>query len=41
MDTVGFARLGSLMGVGGGTIRYILLRIRPAFWLRQPAYLFS
>ncbi len=39
MDIVGFALLGSVTGVGGGTIRDVLLGVSPVFWVRQPAYL--
>jgi uncharacterized membrane protein YeiH len=39
MDVVGFALLGSVTGIGGGTIRDVLLDIRPVFWVEQPAYL--
>lgn len=39
MDVVGFAMLGSVTGIGGGTIRDVLLGIDPVFWVNQPAYL--
>ena len=39
MDIVGFAMLGSVTGIGGGTIRDVLLGIQPVFWVKQPAYL--
>ena len=39
MDVVGFAMLGSVTGIGGGTIRDVLLGIEPVFWVTQPAYL--
>lgn len=39
MDIVGFALLGSVTGIGGGTVRDVLLGIEPVFWIRQPAYL--
>ena len=39
MDIVGFAMLGSVTGIGGGTIRDVLLGIQPVFWIEQPAYL--
>jgi uncharacterized membrane protein YeiH len=39
MDIVGFALLGSVTGIGGGTIRDVLLGTDPVFWVRQPAYL--
>lgn len=39
MDIVGFALLGSVTGIGGGTIRDVLLGIQPIFWVKTPAYL--
>jgi uncharacterized membrane protein YeiH len=39
MDVVGFALLGSVTGIGGGTIRDVLLGIEPVFWVKEPAYL--
>ena len=39
MDIVGFALLGSVTGIGGGTIRDVVLGTDPVFWVRQPAYL--
>lgn len=39
MDIVGFALLGTVTGIGGGTIRDILLGAQPVFWVKQPAYL--
>jgi uncharacterized membrane protein YeiH len=39
MDIVGFALLGSVTGIGGGTIRDVLLGVEPVFWVKQPAYL--
>lgn len=41
MDIVGFAMLGSVTGIGGGTIRDVLLGIQPIFWVQQPAYLLT
>lgn len=41
MDIVGFAMLGSVTGIGGGTIRDVLLGIQPVFWVQQPAYLLT
>jgi uncharacterized membrane protein YeiH len=38
MDIVGFILLGIATGIGGGTLRDILLGA-PVFWVRQPAYL--
>lgn len=39
MDIVGFALLGSVTGIGGGTIRDVILGAQPVFWVREPAYL--
>lgn len=39
MDVVGFALLGSVTGIGGGTIRDVLLGVEPVFWVKEPAYL--
>ena len=39
MDLVGFALLGSVTGIGGGTIRDLILGVQPIFWVEQPAYL--
>lgn len=39
MDIVGFALLGSVTGIGGGTVRDIVLGAQPVFWVKEPAYL--
>ena len=39
MDLVGFALLGSVTGIGGGTIRDLIFGVQPIFWVEQPAYL--
>src|SRR5215208_2459194 len=39
MDVVGFALLGMVTGVGGGTLRDLLLGLSPVFWVPEPAYL--
>jgi uncharacterized membrane protein YeiH len=39
MDIVGFALLGTVTGIGGGTLRDILLGQLPVFWVGQPLYL--
>ena len=39
MDVVGFALLGTVTGIGGGTLRDLLLGQTPVFWVREPAYL--
>jgi len=36
MDIVGFAFVGTVTGIGGGTIRDLLLG-RPVFWIAEPA----
>lgn len=38
MDIVGFALLGTVTGIGGGTVRDILLGRLPVFWVTEPAY---
>ncbi len=38
MDLVGFVLLGTVTGIGGGTLRDLLLDIHPIFWIDQPAY---
>jgi uncharacterized membrane protein YeiH len=39
MDIVGFMVLGTVTGIGGGTLRDLLLGQAPVFWVREPAYL--
>ncbi len=39
MDVVGFVLLGTVTGIGGGTLRDLLLNIHPILWIEQPAYL--
>lgn len=41
MDIVGFALLGSVTGIGGGTVRDVLLGVEPVFWVGQPSYLLT
>ena len=38
MDVVGLVVLGTVTGIGGGTLRDVLLGL-PVFWIREPAYL--
>ena len=38
MDIFGFALLGTVTGIGGGTVRDLLLGL-PVFWVREPTYL--
>jgi uncharacterized membrane protein YeiH len=40
MDVVGFVVLGTVTGIGGGTLRDVLLGL-PVFWVREPAYLIA
>ena len=39
MDIVGFVLLGTVTGIGGGTLRDVLLGANPVFWINAPAYL--
>jgi uncharacterized membrane protein YeiH len=39
MDIVGFALLGTVTGIGGGTLRDLLLDQGPVFGVQEPAYL--
>lgn len=39
MDIVGFILLGTVTGIGGGTVRDVLLGRLPVFWVGEPAYL--
>ncbi len=39
MDIVGFITLGTAAGIGGGTLRDVLLGLYPVFWVAQPHYL--
>jgi uncharacterized membrane protein YeiH len=36
MDPFGFALLATVTGIGGGTLRDLLLGIRPVFWIADP-----
>jgi uncharacterized membrane protein YeiH len=38
MDVFGFALLGTVTGLGGGTLRDLLLGVAPVFWVRAPVY---
>lgn len=38
MDIIGFALLAIVTGVGGGTLRDVLLGLKPIFWVEEPAY---
>lgn len=39
MDPIGFIFLGTVTGVGGGTIRDMALGQLPVFWVKEPIYL--
>ncbi len=39
MDVVGFVLLGTVTGIGGGTIRDLLLDAHPVLWIEHPEYL--
>ena len=39
MDVVGFALLGIVTGIGGGSLRDMLLGRLPVFWIEQPQYI--
>ena len=40
LDLFGIAVVAAVTGVGGGTLRDLLLNRHPVFWLRNPAYLY-
>ena len=39
MDVFGFALLAIVTGIGGGTVRDLLLGGLPVFWVQEPAYI--
>ncbi len=39
MDAFGFVLLAAVTGIGGGTLRDLLLGIRPVFWITRTEYL--
>ncbi len=39
MDPIGMLVLGAVTGIGGGTLRDLVLGIGPVFWVEQPIYL--
>jgi len=41
MDVVGFVLLASVTGVGGGTVRDLVLGLAPVFWVAAPGYLLA
>ncbi len=38
MDILGFMLIGTLTGLGGGTVRDLLLGKLPVYWVEEPAY---
>lgn len=38
-DVIGFIMLGTMTGIGGGTLRDVLLGRLPVFWISNPEYL--
>ncbi len=38
MDIFGFALLATVTGIGGGTVRDVVLGKLPVFWVKEPAY---
>lgn len=41
MDILGFLLIGSATGLGGGTLRDLLLGVGPVYWVEQPVYIWS
>lgn len=39
MDIFGFILLGCATGIGGGSLRDLMLGVAPVFWVREPVYL--
>ena len=39
MDIVGFMLLAAAAGIGGGSVRDLMLGALPVFWVREPVYL--
>lgn len=39
MDILGFMLIGTVTGIGGGTLRDILLGSVPVFWIREPIWI--
>jgi uncharacterized membrane protein YeiH len=39
MDIFGFMLLGAATGIGGGSLRDVMLGALPVFWVREPIYL--
>src|SRR5690606_38292269 len=41
MDLVGFVLLGTVTGIGGGSVRDALLGAFPVYWIADPRYLIT
>lgn len=41
LDIIGFIFLANATGIGGGTIRDLVLGYSPVFWVREPSYLLA
>ena len=39
MDILGFMLIGTATGIGGGTLRDLLLGNVPVFWIREPIWI--
>nr|WP_289111000.1 trimeric intracellular cation channel family protein [uncultured Halomonas sp.] len=39
LDMIGFVFLAAVTGIGGGTLRDLVLGVRPVFWVTDPTYL--
>jgi uncharacterized membrane protein YeiH len=39
MDILGFMLIGTATGLGGGTLRDLLLGLAPVYWVREPSYI--
>ena len=39
LDIIGFALLAAVTGIGGGTLRDLLIGRLPVFWIEQPVYI--
>lgn len=40
MDILGFLLIGAVTGLGGGSLRDLLLGLTPVFWIREPLFLY-
>lgn len=41
LDIIGFIFLANITGIGGGTIRDLILGDAPVFWVKEPVYLLA